>query len=185
MPTIITHGIVGLTFANLFNSKLKQFKLYFFCFLISILPDFDVISFKLGVSYGDFFGHRGFFHSIFFSLIASLLITFIFFNKDLASLKEKTKLIVFLFIIGSSHGILDALTSGGLGIALLSPFENSRYFFPITPIEVSPINIKYFLTSRGVKVLKSEILTVWLPLFVVFVTSKLFSLLHRKFKKMS
>jgi inner membrane protein len=65
---------------------------------------------------------------------------------------------------------LDALTNGGNGIALLSPLSNNRYFFPWTPIEVSPLNIKAFLSQRGLIVLTSELLWIWLPcfLFIVF-----------------
>jgi inner membrane protein len=29
----------------------------------------------------------------------------------------------------ASHGVLDALTNGGHGIAFFSPFLNERYFF--------------------------------------------------------
>jgi inner membrane protein len=46
--------------------------------------------------------------------------------------------VIFFFLLTASHGILDAFTNGGLVIALFSPFSNERYFFPWTPIEVSP-----------------------------------------------
>ncbi len=49
------------------------------------------------------------------------------------------KVWLFLFVATISHGILDALTDGGLGVAFFAPFVNTRYFFPWTPIKVSPI----------------------------------------------
>ena len=63
----------------------------------------------------------------------------------------------------------DAMTTGGLGVAFFSPFDNSRYFFPWRPIKVSPIGIGKFFTMRGIQVLKSELLWIGLP-SIVFIT---------------
>jgi inner membrane protein len=67
----------------------------------------------------------------------------------------------------ASHGALDALTNGGLGIALLSPFSNERFFSPWRPILVSPISVSGFLTGRAVPILASELVFVWLPALVL------------------
>jgi inner membrane protein len=66
----------------------------------------------------------------------------------------------YLFAATASHGLLDAMTDGGSGVAFFSPFENSRYFFPFTPIRVAPIGITRFFTARGLEVLRSELLWV-------------------------
>ena len=71
---------------------------------------------------------------------------------------------LFFFIVGASHGLMDAMTNGGRGIALLSPFSNHRYFLPWTPIEVSPLTVRRFLSPRGLAVMKGEILWIWAPL---------------------
>jgi inner membrane protein len=71
--------------------------------------------------------------------------------------------VLFFFVVGASHGILDAMTNGGRGIALLSPFSNHRYFLPWTPIEVSPLGVRAFISQRGLTVMKSEILWIWMP----------------------
>jgi inner membrane protein len=70
---------------------------------------------------------------------------------------------VYLFLATASHGLLDALTDGGHGVAFFAPFENSRYFFPFTPIEVSPIGISRFFSSRGLEVLLDEVQWIWVP----------------------
>jgi inner membrane protein len=36
----------------------------------------------------------------------------------------------------ASHGILDAFTNGGLGVAFFAPFDKTRYFFPVTPMKL-------------------------------------------------
>jgi inner membrane protein len=58
--------------------------------------------------------------------------------------------------------LLDALTNGGLGVALFAPFSNERFFFPWRPIEVSPIGAGFF-SARGMRVLLSEARWIWLP----------------------
>jgi LexA-binding, inner membrane-associated putative hydrolase len=67
------------------------------------------------------------------------------------------------FIVIASHGALDAMTSGGLGIAFFAPFPGRRYFFPWRPILVSPIGVQRFFSPRGMAVLASEIVWVWVP----------------------
>ena len=73
----------------------------------------------------------------------------------------------FVFVSASSHGLLDMLTNGGLGVALLWPVSNERFFFPIQPIEVSPLSVRRILSEAGAKVLRSEMLWVWAPALVV------------------
>jgi hypothetical protein len=38
-----------------------------------------------------------------------------------------------VFLATASHGVLDATTNGGLGVAFFSPFDNRRYFLPWRP----------------------------------------------------
>jgi inner membrane protein len=37
--------------------------------LCSVIPDLDVIGFRFGIRYGDFWGHRGFTHSLVFAAL--------------------------------------------------------------------------------------------------------------------
>ena len=67
-----------------------------------------------------------------------------------------------MFLSTISHGVLDALTNGGLGVALLSPFDTGRIFFPIRPILVSPIGFRFF-GPRGWMVLVNEFFWVVIP----------------------
>ena len=73
-------------------------------------------------------------------------------------------LVGLFFLVTASHGILDALTNGGLGVAFFSPFDSARYFFPWRPISVSPVGVGRFFSAQGVAILASEIQYAWLPL---------------------
>ena len=162
MPTIITHSVFAIALAHLF--KLSELPRHFWLLAIicSILPDLDVIGFKFGVAYADPWGHRGMTHSLSFAVVTSLLVVFIFFWQ-VRFRHIRTRLFIFYFLVTASHGVFDALTNGGLGIAFFAPFDNGRYFFPFQPIEVSPIGLKNFLTERGLTVLLSEIYWLILP----------------------
>jgi inner membrane protein len=76
-----------------------------------------------------------------------------------------------LFLATASHGVLDAMTNGGLGVAFFSPVDNRRYFLSWRPIRVSPIAFGRFFSQQGYLILKNELLWIWLPagLFAVLV----------------
>ena len=70
---------------------------------------------------------------------------------------------LYLFLATISYSFLDALTDGGMGVALFSPFENRRIFFPVRPIKVASFGVSWLFTQRGAAVLASELKWVWLP----------------------
>lgn len=162
MPTIITHAVVGTAAGWAFASEGMPARFWVLAAFCPMIPDLDVAAFPLGIPYGDFWGHRGFLHSPAFALVSSLLLALVFFWGR-SGPKSWPALWAFLFLITASHGILDAFTDGGLGIALLAPLDNGRYFFPVRPIAVSPIGAGAFFTERGLRVMASEVVWVWLP----------------------
>jgi inner membrane protein len=160
MPTGITHAVVGLGLCEVVMGPAPSPLLCGLSMALAAAPDLDILAFWLGIPYGSFFGHRGFFHSLFCALVIGLvvaLLTFQVFGLPWWQLWG------YLFLVTASHGILDGFTNGGMGIAFFSPFDTGRYFFAWQPIEVSPIGLAFF-SKWGVRVLISELLWVWLPL---------------------
>jgi inner membrane protein len=125
----------------------------------STLPDLDVVAFSFGIPYEHEFGHRGFSHSFFFAAFVALVGACA--HRSLNS--SFGIAFGFLFLVTASHGVLDAFTNGGLGIALFWPWWDQRYFARFQLIEVSPIGISHFLSWWGVRVILSELHWVWLP----------------------
>jgi inner membrane protein len=175
LPTIFTHAVVGLSGGKLFSLNSLPKKFWFFALVLPVLPDADSISFLFNIPYWHDFGHRGFFHSLFFAILLVLFVMLLFFREDKMFSKQWVAKFVFFSLITSTHGILDALTNGGLGIALLAPFDNTRYFFPYRPIPVSPIGIGSFLSPWGAAVLFSEIICIWIPLTLIVFFKHLYS----------
>lgn len=128
----------------------------------SVIPDLDVIGFRFGIHYGDFWGHRGFTHSLFFAALLAVAIVALGFRRGATGM-HVLPIWLYFFLSTASHGLLDALTDGGLGVAFFSPFDNHRYFLPWTPIRVSPIGVGRFFGARGLAVLQSEFLWIWVP----------------------
>lgn len=142
-----------------------------------MLPDADGIAFVLGIPYGSMLGHRGITHSIAFSVLIGLIAGMI------ASVKTREQfsrpvLVLYFTLVTLSHPLLDALTNGGRGVALLAPLSGARYFFPWRPIEVSPIGFRFF-SERGLDVIASEIVWLWLPALIFWLAIWL----YRKTKK--
>lgn len=133
----------------------------------SMLPDLDVIGFRFGVHYGDFWGHRGFTHSLVFAALLAGAVTVAI--PQVQAKIGRVALFAYLFLATASHGLLDAMTDGGLGVACFSPFDTGRYFLPWRPIRVSPIGISRFFTPRGLAIVGTEIVWIWLPSIVVIV----------------
>lgn len=161
MPTIISHPADPLAAAFALGAGAISGRLLLAGVFVSVLPDLDVLAFRLGVPYAAEFGHRGFSHSVLFALGAALLGTGL--SRQLRSTYMRS--FWFLFAAAASHGILDAFTNGGLGIAFWWPWSGARYFFPVQMIEVAPLGLSRFLSFKGLSVLWSEALWVWLPLF--------------------
>src|SRR2546423_15715782 len=78
-----------------------------------VLPDADVIGFSLGVNYADFWGHRGFTHSLVFIALVAAAFAFLAFPRAQWR-ASRLSLWSYFFLAGASHSLLDMLTNGGL-----------------------------------------------------------------------
>ena len=159
MPTIFSHLAVPLALHAGLGPRAIPRPLLLAGMAASVIPDLDVIGFRFGVAYGAQFGHRGATHSIAFALAMGAAAAL-----GATRLRVK-KAFAFFFVAscGASHGLLDSFTNGGSGVALWWPFSEERFFAPWRPIEVSPLSAARFLSHRGLEVLGSELVWVWLP----------------------
>ena len=186
MASIITHVAIPLSLWLGFRSKLVEHpistRLIIFACIASMLPDLDVISFKLGIAYSSEYGHRGFTHSIAFGVFIGL------FSLLFSNYLKSSKLVIFTLVSLStiSHAVLDAMTNGGLGVAFFWPVTDARYFMPWQPIQVSPIGVANFISERGLRVLESEFFWVWLPAIsfsITLILTRLSLIKLARFKK--
>jgi len=162
LATPISHLAVPLALTTALGPDLVPPGLMVLALACAVLPDIDAVGLWLGIPYAHPFGHRGFTHSLPFSVALAGVGYF------LAPMVGAEPLIAFLVLLicAASHGLLDGLTNGGLGIAFFSPFSHRRYFLPWRVIEVSPLSLFELFSWRGLRVLGSEIRYVWVPCLV-------------------
>ena len=163
MATVFSHGIAAVALGKVLTAGRMPMRFWVATVACAMLPDIDVIGFTFGISYEDMLGHRGLTHSISFAFLLSIVTVLLLFQDTSLFSSTGMVLIVYFFIVTASHGVLDAMTNGGLGVAFFAPFSNTRYFLPWRPIEVSPIGLDFFFTRRALAVIVSEIKWIWIP----------------------
>src|SRR4051812_20495611 len=87
---------------------------------LAVLPDADALGFQLGIPYDHPLGHRGLTHSIAFAAAVALLVAPLL---PRSADPGRARAGIFLFAAVVSHGMLDALTNGGLGVAFFAPLS--------------------------------------------------------------
>ena len=163
MATLLSHPLIPVACWIGLGSERVSRRLVLVAVVASLVPDIDVIGFFVGVPYGHPLGHRGFSHSLLFALLLAGTVA------QAAEWLRTSKSMAFWTLFGStaSHGVLDALTDGGMGIGFLIPFSTERFFFPWSPIQVSPIGVRNFFDSHFLQILGNELLWIWLPALAV------------------
>lgn len=166
MPSVFTHAVAGLSLGACFLKPETPKLVLAVGAACAVVPDLDVSGLAIGIGLDHPLGHRGFSHSIAFAALLGGALAWSLRHR-LASVAGPWLLWAYFFACTLSHGLLDALTNGGRGVAFLTPFSERRYHFPVRPIEVSPLGIREFFTDRGVTILANEIVWVWLPAALV------------------
>jgi inner membrane protein len=162
MASSLTHAVVALSLGSTWAEKVRPLRFWILAVFCAELPDVDVIGLWWGVPYGHLLGHRGLTHSIAAAALIGWMIPFIAFREETWRGRRLWLSGVF-FTVTLSHGLLDAMTNGGLGVAFFAPFDEQRYFFPIRPLQVSPVEWSSFMAGDWIAIYASEILWIWVP----------------------
>ncbi len=168
MPSVFTHAAVPLALWCASGRGHVSARLLGAGVVAAMLPDADVLAFALRIPYADAFGHRGASHSLLFAALLAVLALLL--HRPLHAGRRQAP--AFVFACALSHPLLDALTSGGLGVALWWPWSDARLFAPWRPIRVSPFANAFF-SARGLQTVLSELRWVWLPLLLAVLGWKL------------
>jgi inner membrane protein len=163
MASLLTHPIVPLAAATIVGRRIVPLGLVTIGVVFAALPDLDSVGFHFGIPYGSQFGHRGCSHSLAVAAIVAALV--VPFARALQA--RPIAVFSFLFVAMASHGILDACTDAGRGVAFFWPWSDERIFFGFRPIEASPLSARRFLSARGWQIFQSELIWVWAPLLLL------------------
>jgi inner membrane protein len=158
VPSLL-HVAIGAA-AGRATARVRAGRLMLVLGLLSMVPDLDAIGLFFGVPYHAPLGHRGAFHSVTVALLIGALCSL----DARAWGLSRLRMFLVTSAVVASHGLLDALTDGGLGIAFAWPVSNHRYFLGWRPIPVAPIGAR-ILSGYGQYVLMTELILA-VPLLV-------------------
>ena len=159
LATPLAHLAVPLALSVALGPDIVSPRLLALALACAVLPDLDALGLWLGIPYEHPLGHRGLTHSLPFAV--AMAGAGALFAPALGA--DASIAFGVLLVSAASHGLLDASTNGGLGVALFSPFSHRRIFLPWRVIEVSPLRPSALFSRRGLRVLRSEIRWVWGP----------------------
>ncbi len=130
MPTVFSHAIVAAAIGTVVAPSAHMPRRFWVLGAVaSTLPDADVLAFGFGLPYEHLFGHRGITHSLLFAGIMATALVFGAFGGESWRI-HRGRLWLYVALVTASHGWLDAMTTGGRGIAFLARSRLSAFFCP-------------------------------------------------------
>lgn len=181
MASPLTHAATGLALGTVFWRKGDTKRFWIAGAICASLADVDAFGVLFGIPYESAaWGHRGFTHSLTFALLLALLVAWKGFDAE-----RRRRMGLYLFLAAASHGLLDAMTTEGLGVAFFAPFWNERFFLPCRPILITPLNPAELLGvhvhgARLLMVRGGELRTVWPALAALTGITGLVRLFHAR-----
>jgi inner membrane protein len=151
VPSSIAHASVAVVASPLLPARWRTPRVVGWTAVAAAAPDLDAIGRPFG--YGDLAilgGHRGFTHSI----AAAALMAALAFLLVAHGAERRDRMYVALIVAGvvASHGLLDAFTTYGEGVAFFAPFSLHRWKANWRPF-------------GG---LWSEVIALWLPAALIY-----------------
>jgi inner membrane protein len=81
MASVFSHAVAALAIGACFYKPGTPKRVWVTGALCSVIPDLDVLGFGFGVRYGDFWGHRGFTHSLLFAALLASAVALLLFRQ--------------------------------------------------------------------------------------------------------
>ncbi|MHA7630219.1 metal-dependent hydrolase [Corallococcus sp. M7] len=132
--------------------------------LCAIVADLDFALSPFSQHPGDLWAHRGLLHSPLFLLVLAVVGAALVTPRG-EWRQRLWRYALVLWLAGCGHVLLDLLTWGGPGTALLAPFSEARFQLPraLRLAPVVPVGMDEWLGRLGVQVLAVESLFILLP----------------------
>lgn len=131
--------------------------------LLACVADLDVLGYAFDQRNEDPLGHRGLTHSLLFALLLGSATALLFRRKHLG-----------LFLLAAlSHPLIDALTFGAQGVALLAPLTDARFLFPLHLVPVLPLGVPEAFGHLGVAVVLDELLWLIIPWWLLLQATRI------------
>lgn len=168
MPSLFGHAVAGLALNTAFAGEelpRRSWALTTFC---ALAPDLDWFSAFVNLPHSGWLDHRGLTHS----LPAAALLAGTVWWLGFEPAHRTRRLLLCLLVAAFSHGLLDACTRGGVGVAAFLPFSKARYVCIWQPLQVSPLPLNATLALRFLRSLLGELLWIGLPAWLLVLAAR-------------
>jgi inner membrane protein len=135
MPSLLGHAVAGLAITHSFSRARLPRRIWILAPLCAVAPDLDWFVSFLDYHKNHILNHRGVAHSLPGALLIAAAMLLIGFPRD----QRRAQVWLCLTLAALSHGLMDACTAGGVGVALFMPFSDSRWSCLWQPIHVAPL----------------------------------------------
>ncbi|OQA34561.1 MAG: Inner membrane protein YbcI [Acidobacteria bacterium ADurb.Bin340] len=163
MPSLLGHTLAGFTVSAAFHRGRPPFRVALAATACALAPDLDWFTGWAGLSEGHDLAHRGISHGLAAVPILAGCFMLLLFRKRL----KEPRLWLCLGAATLSHGLLDAWTFGGTGVAFLAPFIDTRYTAAWQPLFVSPLPLSGHLLEWFLFALATELVWLGLPALLI------------------
>jgi inner membrane protein len=168
VATFFAHAALTLVGLRAFRAPAGQEgRLRNVAVVCACLPDLDLATLVFEVRPNELIGHRGISHSIFVAALVALIAAAIWFRSLRIGSRVWWRVALVLFGATAAHGLLDAMTTSDVGVALFAPFDDARYFFPFRLIPSCPGGVDEALGVWGLLTIANELLYVIAPVAIV------------------
>lgn len=168
MPSLFGHAAAGLALNAAITNGHAPRRTWVVATLCALAPDVDWFTAFLHLPYGHALTHRGVTHS----LAAAALIAIAAMLLGLRTHLRSPRIWLCMFAAAFSHGLLDACTLGGVGVAAFWPLSHARYVCVWQPIGVSPIPLSAGLFTRFLAALWTEAVWIGLPALLLVTATR-------------
>lgn len=164
MSSLFGHAIAGLAISAAYTQGRPPRRVWVLATVCALAPDLDWFTAFLPAAEGTSLAHRGLSHSLIAALLLAAAAMLIGLRPQLRSPRRWACMLTAAF----SHGLLDACTFGGTGVAFLLPFSKARFVCVWQPIFVSPIPLSGKLFDWLLFSLGTELVWIGIPAALLF-----------------
>lgn len=163
MPSIFGHAVAGIALGFVCAEEKPPRRTWLLGAFCALAPDLDWFTAFLRVHPGNYLAHRGITHSLLGAVLIAATVLLLGFKREQRSLRTG----IYLLLASLSHGLLDACTSGRVGVAFFYPFSSSRWACDWQPIQDAPLPFWSGLQLPFLGALLGEVLWIGVPAFLL------------------
>ena len=169
MPSLLGHAVAGLAITAAFHRDKLPRRTWGLAVFCAVAPDLDWFVSLANIHRGHVLNHRGVAHSLFAAAALAAVVFLLAFRKE----QRRGAVWLCLTVAAMSHGLLDACTAGGVGVALFMPFSDTRWACIWQPGHVAPLPMGREHTYTFLASLLDEARWIGLPALAVGMGSRL------------